>query len=85
MLELPFHAELYDGAAVDEAVKLYAPFAGIEVDTQPHVRIVRVTLAEGAAEDGIDEATIAAELMNYALGRTIELRPADKKGSEVQS
>lgn len=76
MLELPFHAELYDRAAIDEAVKTYEPFAGLNVDAQPHVTIVRLEIAQAAVDDGIDEVTLAAELMNYALGKTIEIRSA---------
>lgn len=76
MVELPFHGELYDGFAIDEAVKVYAPFASMELEKKPHGFLVRLTLNDGMADDEIDERTIAAELMNYALGKTIERRGA---------
>jgi hypothetical protein len=34
--------------------------------------VVRITALPAALEEGLDEATLAAELSNYALGKTIE-------------
>ena len=67
MIELRFHHELYDGFAVDEAAKIYGPYATMELVREPEGFIVRLT---GTTD--IDERTIAAELGNYALGLTIE-------------
>ena len=72
MIELRFHHELYDGFAVDEAVKVYAEFAAMHLERDPHGYIVRVTAHPSAIEQGIEEGTICAELLNYALGKTIE-------------
>ncbi|MCC6557469.1 MAG: hypothetical protein IT372_31345 [Polyangiaceae bacterium] len=72
MIELRFHEELYDGFAVDEAVKAYDAFMTAELTREPHGYVVRVTASQSALDQAIDEATIAAELANYALGRTIE-------------
>lgn len=67
MIELRFHHELYDGFAIDEAAKVYGPYADMELVREPDGYVVRVT---GSGE--IDERTVAAELANYALGLTIE-------------
>ena len=72
MIELKFHRELYDGFAVDEAVKAFAEFATAALEEQPSGFVVRLSATPVAAESGFDEATIAAELGNYALGKTIE-------------
>lgn len=69
MIELRFHQELYDGFAVDEAVKAYAGFATAELVREEHGYLVKLT---GAGE--IEESIVAAELSNYALGKTIEKR-----------
>jgi hypothetical protein len=74
VIKLRFHHDLYNGFAVDEAAKVYADFAEValrvEDDTQNYV--VLLTALPGAIEQGIDEQAIAAELLNYALGKTIE-------------
>jgi hypothetical protein len=72
VIELRFHEELYDGFAVDEAVKTYADFLTAELVRERVGYMVRVMALPGALKDGLDEATIAAELANYALGKTIE-------------
>lgn len=72
MIELRFHEELYDGFAVDEAVKTYAEFATAELSRDAGAYVVRVTARPEAEARGIAEATICAELSNFALGRTIE-------------
>ena len=68
MIELRFHHELYDGFAVDEAAKVYGPYAAMELIREPEGYVVRLT----ATAADLDERTIAAELGNYALGLTVE-------------
>ena len=86
MIELRFHEELYDGAAIDEALKLYEPYAALSHERQGAGHVVKI---EAKADAGIDEALLAAELANYALGRTIErsrtahIAPAPAAGSEA--
>jgi hypothetical protein len=72
VIELRFHQELYDGFAVDEAVKAYADFMSAELAREEQGYVVRVTASPGAVEQAIDEEVLAAELANYALGKTIE-------------
>lgn len=72
MIELRFHHELYDGFAVDEAAKAYAELASLELVRDPNGYIVRVTANPETLAEGIDEGVLCAELMNYALGKTIE-------------
>ncbi len=71
MIELRFHHELYNGFAVDEAAKVYADFAEIELADDTQNYIVRLKALSSTLERGIDENQIGAELMNYALGMTI--------------
>lgn len=72
MIELAFNDELYDGFAIDEAVKTYADYATTESLREPSKFVIRVTASQQAIDDGFDEQTICAELANYALGKTIE-------------
>lgn len=74
MTEVTFHHELYDGFAVDEAAKTYADYGTMELAREPGGFTVRVTINADTAAQGIDEATLVAELANYALGKTIEKR-----------
>jgi hypothetical protein len=74
VIELRFHDELYDGRAVDEAAKVYGPFGEIALERAPSAFVVRVTAGAPALEQGISETLLAAELANYALGKTIEQR-----------
>ncbi len=74
MTEVTFHHELYDGFAVDEAAKFYADYGTMELERKPCGFAVRVTINADTAAQGIDEATLVAELANYALGKTIEKR-----------
>ncbi len=76
MIELRFHGELYDGFAIDEAAKVYGPFGVIDLAREGDAFVARVTVGAAARDQGVDEATLAAELANYALGKTIELRGA---------
>lgn len=69
MIELRFHEELYDGFAIDEAVKLYEPYASFTLERERGGFTVKL---EAKADAGVEEALIAAELANYALGKTIE-------------
>jgi len=72
VIELRFHEELYDGFAIDEAVKTYAAYATSELSREGGAYIVKVTATSEAESEGIDERTLSAELANYALGLTIE-------------
>jgi hypothetical protein len=72
VIELRFHEELYDGYAIDEAAKVYAAFGKIELSREPLGFVVRIAATPEALSRGIDEVTLAAELGNYALGKTIE-------------
>ncbi|EYF06310.1 HxsD-like protein [Chondromyces apiculatus] len=72
MIEVRFHEDLYDGFAVDEAVKAYGDFLSAELAREEQAWIVRFTPAPHAIEEGIDAWTLASELANYALGKTIE-------------
>lgn len=72
MIELRFHQELYDGFAIDEAVKTYAQYASAELEKDAGSFVVKVTAKPEALAGGIDERTIGLELANFALGLTIE-------------
>lgn len=67
MIELRFHRELYDGRAIDEALKTFAKFATFEQAEESSHWIVRIT-----AKDEARERRIANELGNFALGLTIK-------------
>lgn len=67
MIELRFHHELYDGFAIDEATKVYASHATLELVREPDAYLVRVTAAKG-----VDERALCGELSNYALGLTVD-------------
>jgi hypothetical protein len=67
--ELRLHRELYDGAAVDGALKVYAPHATFERVEQPSHWVVRIT-----ARSPERERRVAGELANYALGLTVRGR-----------
>ncbi len=72
MIEMRFHPEYYDGFSIDEAVKIFAPFAGTNLRRENDVFIVTVEATKKALDEGLDERTIALELGNYALGLTME-------------
>lgn len=74
MIELRFDEKLYDGFAVDEAAKTFEPFATIAREREAGAFILRVTIEKAAVDDGHTETEVAAELANYALGKTIEKR-----------
>jgi hypothetical protein len=69
MTELRLHRELYDGPAIDEAVKLYARFGTFELAEEPEHWVVRLT-----AKSDARERQLAGELGNYALGLTVQQR-----------
>lgn len=71
MIELRFHEELYDGFAIDEAVKTYEPYATFTLARESGGYVVKIA-ARPEEEGGADPSLVAAELMNYALGKTIE-------------
>jgi len=68
VIELRFHHELYDGFAIDEAMKAFGEVARFETAKEAQGYVVKVSA------DGDDEEIIALELANYALGKTIEKR-----------
>ena len=72
MIELRFHQDLYDGFAVDEAVKTYAPYTTSELSREADAYVVRLSATPAAAAEGLGEDLIARELLNFALGLTIE-------------
>jgi hypothetical protein len=72
MIELRFHADLYDGFAVDEAAKVYGAYAAMDLVKEPDAWLVRVTANADTIAQGIDEGTLCAEMSNYALGMSIE-------------
>ena len=67
MTELRLDRELYDQAAVDEAVRVYERFGSLERADEPGWWVVRV-----AGRDTVRERRLVNELANHALGRTIE-------------
>jgi hypothetical protein len=69
MIELKLHRAIYDGRAVDEAVKRFAPHAQFTLREEPEHWVVALE-AEGAAR----ARQIAGELGNYALGLTVHGR-----------
>ena len=74
MITLTFHKELYDGFALDEALKVYERFGTLERAEEEGRWVVRVTAAPPREE------RIARELSNYALGLTIERGGQAQKG-----
>ena len=66
MIELRFHRDIYQGTAVDEAVKTYAAYAAFELREDPEYWVVQLT---GPSE--ARERRVAGELGNYALGLTV--------------
>ena len=66
MTELRLHRDLYDGEAVDEAIKTFERFATIERAQDDEHWIVRLS-----ADAPPRERRVAGELGNYALGLTI--------------
>jgi hypothetical protein len=67
VIELRFHRDLYDGKAVDEALKTFGKFASFEQREEPSHWVVQIT-----GKDVERERRIANELANFALGLTIK-------------
>jgi hypothetical protein len=67
--ELRLHRELYDGAALDEALVIYAPHGTLQRKDQPSHWVVEIT-----APSPERERKIAGALGNYALGLTVKGR-----------
>lgn len=77
---LRLHRGLYGGAAIDEAIALYAGHAKIERrDDGEHVVVSVESERAGRA------AKVARELGNYALGLTIQSHKAAASGAAVAS
>jgi hypothetical protein len=76
MLELRFHRDLYDGAAVDVAVRTYERYARIERAEEESHWVVRVR-----ARMPDRELAVARELGNYALGTTVRQRGPAGEGA----
>jgi hypothetical protein len=72
VIELRFHEDLYDGASVEEATKAFAELADVTLEREGAAFVARVSALPVAADEGIDEVTLSAELANYALGCSIE-------------
>ncbi len=66
MTELRFHRDLYDGQAVDEAIKTFDRYATIERAEEDTHWVVRLS-----ADAPSRERRVAGELANFALGLTI--------------
>jgi hypothetical protein len=64
MTTVKFHKAVYDGKAVDEAVKVFAAFASFTLREEPDHWVVDV--------DGERARRVAGELGNYALGLTVK-------------
>ncbi|HJK89487.1 MAG TPA: HxsD-like protein [Polyangiaceae bacterium LLY-WYZ-15_(1-7)] len=69
MRELRFPKEVYPGAHVDAAMKVYARFGEFEREESETHWVVRITSGSRAKE-----RRLAGELGNYALGLTIQGR-----------
>ena len=67
MTELRFHRDIYDGTAIDEAVKMYERHGAFELAQDPAYWVVRVS-----SKSANRERTLSRELSNYALGLTVK-------------
>lgn len=70
MTELRLHKQIYDGAAVDAAMKQLAAYARLTAVDDPAYWVVRIEARTPARE-----RTVAGELGNHALGATAKRRP----------
>jgi len=84
VIELRFHEELYDGFAIDEAVKTYAAYATTELSRDSGAYVVKVTAKPEATQQGIEERVLSAELANYALGLSIERARETRAGETAR-
>jgi hypothetical protein len=71
MTELRFARDLYDGKAVDEALKIFESYGTFERAEEPSHWVVRLT-----GKSAGREKRVSRELANYALGLTIKGRKA---------
>ena len=69
MREVRFHRELYRGEAVDQSVKILAPYATFALVEEPTHWLVRIEATTPARE-----RKVLLELQNHALGLTIRTR-----------
>ena len=69
MTALRLQRDLYDGAALGEALTVFAPHGTFERRDQPSHFVVEITAATPERE-----RRIAGELGNYALGLTVKGR-----------
>jgi hypothetical protein len=67
--ELRLHRELYQGAALDEALAVFAPHGTFQRKDLPSYWVVEIT-----APSPERERRIAGALGNYALGLTVKGR-----------
>jgi hypothetical protein len=67
MTELRFHRDLYDGPAIDEAVKMYERHGAFELVQDPAYWVVRVS-----AKTTPRERLLSREFSNFALGLTVK-------------
>lgn len=81
MIELRFQHDLYDAAALDEALATYGAYGKLDLDRAGDASVVRVT----STVEGVDDRTLAAELGNYALGKAIECARARSEGPDAAS
>ncbi len=65
MRELRFHRSIYAGEAIDSACKQLEGFATLERAIEGEHFVVRLT-------SDTDERRVAGELVNFALGLTVE-------------
>ena len=68
-MTLRFHKTLYDGEAVDQAVKELSDWAEFTLSEEDGYWVVAI-----APGEDVDGAMVRGELSNYALGLTIERR-----------
>ena len=71
MTVLRLHRDLYEGTAIDAAVKLFGPFGTFVLSKEPAHYVVEVTCPSPKKE-----RKVTRELSNYALGLTIQGRKA---------
>lgn len=75
MIDLRFHRDLYDGRSVDEATKLFATHATLELTEEPTHWVVKLS-----AESPERERRVAGEFANYALGLTVNAGGVNAEG-----
>ena len=69
MTEFHLHRDLYDGASIDAAFKVYQPYGTLELAEGSTHWVVKVTGKSAGRERRLGRA-----LANYALGLTIKGR-----------